>query len=199
MRKHLLKMAGTVVEERIDGGLRWSFVPVEIDPANIPSGYKKYLLPSSKPEWKDKVILCKTFDDGITNKLVAFYIEGEQDHMVLVRTNGNNTEVFIRRDLEIVTMLTLHQTGVASPLYAQFKNGLCYGYTPGRSFTLDDMQDLEMARRTAKCIAKLHSIPIPSQFPLQNRLYEFFEWIDIIEEFSDVRKAKRSVLYFTVF
>ena len=161
-----------------------SIVSVTLNPQLLVEEFQKNLLRLCKPEWVGKIIRAKTFEDGITNKLVGVYVDGCFDQMILVRINGNGTEKFIRRDLELVVMNSLHRAGLIPPVYCQFTNGLCYGYQPGRMLTLEEMADPEMARRTARCFAKLHNTPIPSEFHHSNRLFEFYEWLDIIGDFS---------------
>ena len=181
-----------LVYEKCHGDLVWKFSCVTIDPKNILDDFKKELLLLCKREWNGKTMKIKVFEDGITNKLVGIYIDGAFDQMVLIRINGDGTENYLRRDLEITCMVMLHKAGVIPPVYCQFENGICYGYQPGKMMTLDEIADLEMARRTARCFAQLHNIPIPINFPKSNRLIEFFGWLDIIKnDFDDERKGKR--------
>ena len=157
-------------------------VDFTLNPQNLLVDFEVHLLALCKPEWVDKPLKTKIFEDGITNKLLGVYIDGHYDQMVLVRINGNGTEKFIRRDLEVYTMVTLHKAGLIPPIYCQFSNGLCYGYQPGKMLTLDEMADFEMARRTARCFAEFHSTPVPAEFPASNRLFEYYDWLDIIND-----------------
>ena len=50
------------------------------------------------------------------------------------------TDAIVDRRGEILVMLSLHKAGLVPPLYLELGNGLCYGYVPGRPFTVDDMQ-----------------------------------------------------------
>ena len=180
------------VEEKYNGELVWKFCHVTLDPVDILEGFRANLLAVCKPEWNGKAVKAKVFGNGITNTIVGIYAEDAVDQMVLVRINGNGTEVFIKRDLEITCMLSLYKAGFIPPVYCQFINGLCYGYQPGKVITLDEMADLKVARYTAKCFAQLHSVPIPSIFPQSNRLFEFYDWLDVIDDdFGDEVKNKR--------
>ena len=181
------------VEVRSSGELAWKFVPVMLRPFSALDDFRKFLLPVCKTEWVGKPLKTKLFEDGITNKLIGVYVDDEFDQMVLVRINGNSTEKFIRRDLEVCTMVSLHLACLIPSIYCQFNNGLCYGFQPGRIITLDEMSDQIMARRTAKCFALLHNIPIPSEFPPSNRLFEFYGWLDLIHDFDDNIRCANNV------
>ncbi len=182
------------VEVKSSGELEWKFVPVMLRPCSALDDFRKLLLPVCKTEWVGKPLKTKFFEDGITNKLIGVYVDDyEFDQMVLVRINGNSTEKFIRRDLEVCTMVSLHLAGLIPSIYCQFNNGLCYGFQPGRIITLDEMSDQIMARRTAKCFALLHNVSIPSEFPPSNRLFEFYGWLDLIHDFDDNIRCANNV------
>lgn len=78
--------------------------------------------------------------DGITNVLLGFYTNGREDDMVLLRMNGKGTDAFLDRRSEVIVMLSLHRAGLIPPVFLEVSNGLCYGYIPGRPFTVDDMK-----------------------------------------------------------
>ena len=185
------------VQERAVNTIHWKFIQVEVDLDNFLDIFKVHILPISLPEWNGKELSFEQFEDGITNKLVGLYPKDEsRDDMVLLRINGNNTEKFINRDLEIVTMITLHKAGMNPPLYCQLINGLCYGFAPGRIVTLEEMRDFKMGRRVAKTLAKLHSQPINSQYGQNSRLDEFFGWLDNApQQYDTPKKNKRLVMY----
>lgn len=121
------------------------------------ASFTTHILPLVRPAWKDTPVYTKVFTEGITNVLLGFYVsrEGsrEETDMVLLRMNGEGTDSFLDRRLEILVMLSLHQAGLVPPLYLQLTNGLCYGYIPGQPFTVDDMQVLN------------HFLSSPSLFP----------------------------------
>lgn len=161
----------------------WNFASVTINADSPFEDFKATLLPLIRPEWVDKPLKCKTFSGGISNKLIGVNVEeGNADEMMLVRINGTGTEIFVRRDLEVGAMVSLHNAGLIPPVYCEFNNGLCYGYQPGRIITLDEMSDLEMARRTVLCFAKFHATPMPTVYTNSNRLFDFYDWLDIIDE-----------------
>ena len=172
-------------------GLTWKYLPVEVSPEDIADVFRKYLS-FSRPEWRGKPLEKVVFSEGKTNQLAGFY-DGNKKDIVLVRINGKNTEVFINRELEIITMITLSQAGLSSPLYYQFQNGLCYGFVPGRALKFEELNDLAMARRTARTLAKFHSVPIPQTFQKSPRLYEFFDnfLANITGDFGNEVKNKR--------
>lgn len=55
--------------------------------------------------------------------------------MVLIRIYGANTDLIIDRDTEKNNIIFLSEHGLCPPLYAEFNNGVAYGFSPGQ--TLD--------------------------------------------------------------
>lgn len=102
--------------------------------------FSTYILPLVRPAWSECQLEVKLFMDGITNVLMGFYTSGQEDDMVLLRMNGKGTEAFLDRRTEVIVMLTLHRAGLIPPVFLELSNGLCYGYIPGRPFTVDDMK-----------------------------------------------------------
>jgi hypothetical protein len=129
------------LERRSESGLSWSYLPVTLERDSLTRVFRTHLLPVVRPAWKDFAVQTKIFTEGITNVLVGFYVsrDGKAD-MVLLRMNGEGTDSFVDRRTEILVMLSLHKAGLVPPLYLEVANGLCYGYIPGRPFTVDDMQ-----------------------------------------------------------
>ena len=185
-------MAKQAVIEKTANGYAWKFVKVYINPQDILEVFSECLMPLCRAEWSKEQLRMLVFEDGITNKLVGIHEEDEND-IVIIRLNGNNTELFIDRQMEITTMLILCSYGMNPPLFCQFENGLCYGFAPGRAVDLSELSDSAMSRRVAVTLAKLHSLPIPAMFSPKPTLYHFFEdYLEKIpQEFSDPNKAKR--------
>lgn len=75
--------------------------------------------------------LCQRFTDGITNKLVACYVDEDMRDCVLVRVYGERTELLVDRESEVRNFQLLRAHGCAPKLYCTFQNGLCYEYMRG--------------------------------------------------------------------
>ena len=56
--------------------------------------------------------------------------------MVVVRIFGKKTELIINRQAERDNMIMLSKAGLCPPLYAEFNNGIAYGFAQG--VTLDE-------------------------------------------------------------
>ena len=101
---------------------------------------------------------------------------------LLVRVYGRNSEILIDRGQEVIVrtrqaplnlplnvlfshfsqnIFTLSHEGFAPPLYGRFKNGIVYGFTPGRPFSVDDMADDRLSRLAARRLAEWHTVPVP--------------------------------------
>ena len=124
---------------RNEAGLSWSCLPITLHQDSMERDCREHILPVVRPTWNGSTVVRKKFTEGITNVLLGFYLPGHKDDMVLVRLNGEGTD-FVDRRSEIVVMLSLHKAGLIPHVYLELRNGLCYGYTPGRPFSVDDMQ-----------------------------------------------------------
>ncbi|XP_046364828.2 probable ethanolamine kinase [Haliotis rufescens] len=129
-----------------------------------------------KPEWDIHNLKFKQFKEGLFNDLVGGY-QPDKDDMVLVRINGENSELIIDRQVEKDNYILLGVAGFAPPLYCTITNGMAYGFVKG--VTLDEkmVRDANISTLIAKKMAKLHSLnnsddnsnPVPYLFTmLQN-------------------------------
>lgn len=157
-------------KEARSGDLSWKYLPeVELGFDTYLEDFKTHLVALVRPKWRPDDLQVKVFDEGISNKLVAIFerekgLKGSGEDVVLLRVNGEGTSAFINRKDEIVTILCLHEAGMVPPVYYQLKNGLCYGFTPGRNISVDEMREESMARRIVRTMVKLHSLKIPEHF-----------------------------------
>ena len=164
------------------GGFTWRHVPITMKPKELLQSFKTHICPFLS--WaQEEELATVEFKDGITNTLIGVYRkERGEDDMVLVRFNGQNTEIMIDREKEISTMLLLNDLRLSTKLYCQFDNGIVYGYVPGRPVTIDEMHDAAMCGRIAKTMAKFHKVQVPESFSERKSrlLNEFFTWFDKI-------------------
>ena len=181
-----------VVEKNV-GGFACTFLSVLLDTSDLLAGFRERVMPICRPEWTASKLKERQFE-GYTNKLLALYQEGEQDEraFVLLRLNGNNTDIFIDREKELTIMLWLHTKGLSPPVYCQLDNGLCYGYVPGRQVKLEELHDPAMGKRVAVALARLHSLEVPPS--LQKCMLDVF--LDgflskVPAEFSNSRHNER--------
>ena len=181
------------------GGLRWKYLPeVKIETDSFLASFKEQLLSLVRPKWQPDSVALKIFEDGTTNKLMAVYdgnkgfVQSGKD-VVLIRINGVGTDAYIDRDSELLTMATLHKAGMNPPLYYQLKNGLCYGFIPGKQLDVMDLQDEHMMKRIVRAMVKLHLHELPTQFTKREPvLWERMDkWLSMVpEKFSDPEKQK---------
>lgn len=86
------------------------------------------------------------FTDGITNKLMACYVDEAMADAVLVRVYGRKTELFVDRESELRNFQVLQAHGCAPSLYCSFQNGLCYEFMQGIALGPEHVQDPQMFR-----------------------------------------------------
>ncbi|XP_052592931.1 ethanolamine kinase 2 isoform X2 [Peromyscus californicus insignis] len=103
---------------------------VTVDQDDILPGALR-LIRELRPHWKPEQVRTKRFKDGITNKLVACYVEEDMRDCVLVRVYGERTELLVDRENEVRNFQLLRAHGCAPRLYCTFQNGLCYEYMQG--------------------------------------------------------------------
>ncbi|CAL8102726.1 unnamed protein product [Orchesella dallaii] len=135
-------------------------IPVRIDEQSIPTGAKE-VLRIVRPQWTsingESNIKSKVFTDGLSNKLVGFFVDENKEDVVIVKVFGTNTDVMIDRKAEIETMRLLHERKCGAEVYATFDNGICYQYMNGVTLEVDDCQDPEIFPLVAAEMAKMHS------------------------------------------
>nr|XP_035935423.1 ethanolamine kinase 2 isoform X3 [Halichoerus grypus] len=115
------------------GAPRAAAVPcfgISVDQDDILPGALR-LIQELRPHWKPEQVRTKRFTDGITNKLVACYVEEDMRDCVLVRVYGERTELLVDRENEVRNFQLLRAHGCAPKLYCTFQNGLCYEYMRG--------------------------------------------------------------------
>nr|XP_031294666.1 ethanolamine kinase 2 isoform X2 [Camelus dromedarius] len=103
---------------------------ISVDQDDILPGALR-LIRELRPHWKPEQVRTKRFTDGITNKLVACYVEEDMRDCVLVRVYGERTELLVDRENEVRNFQLLRAHGCAPKLYCTFQNGLCYEYMRG--------------------------------------------------------------------
>ncbi|XP_045251418.1 ethanolamine kinase 2 isoform X4 [Macaca fascicularis] len=107
-----------------------AYFGISVDPDDILPGALR-LIQELRPRWKPEQVRTKRFTDGITNKLVACYVEEDMQDCVLVRVYGERTELLVDRENEVRNFQLLRAHGCAPRLYCTFQNGLCYEYMQG--------------------------------------------------------------------
>ncbi|PVD18397.1 hypothetical protein C0Q70_20946 [Pomacea canaliculata] len=129
----------------------------------------------------------------MTNKLVGCFLESQPDEVVLLRINGEATELIIDRKAEVETFVLLHAAGCSPPLYAVFNNGIAYGFFPGKPIDEELVRDEQVATLIAKNMARLHVVR-PKNSQSQQVSYwpqKTQSFLDLVPtEFDDPRKQK---------
>ncbi|XP_064634399.1 ethanolamine kinase 1-like isoform X2 [Lineus longissimus] len=106
------------------------------------------------------ILHMTVFTEGITNVLVGCHL-GDFKDVVLVRIYGEKTEIIIDRDVEKRNMKLLEQHGCAKSLYCAFKNGLAYGFIPGRTLDEKSVREDHIGSLIAKEMVNFHALQVP--------------------------------------
>ncbi|KAK6637315.1 hypothetical protein RUM44_007730 [Polyplax serrata] len=154
----------------------------------------KRILSHFRPTWDLSRIKFKVFTDGTTNKLVGFFDPQNASDVVLIRVNGNKTDLLIDRKKEAETIKILHAAGLAPALYGTFDNGLVYEYVPGVVLTVDTVRADTTSALVAKKMADMHRVkpenggttPEPALWPTINKFLS-----QVPETFTHPEKRRR--------
>ena len=201
MESNVQHQSGLAVdlETKFVGELSWKYLSeVQIGLDTYLDDFKKLLLPRVRPEWDPSRLGSTVLDGGVTNALFAIFDSDQgqglsSKDVVLLRVNGTGTDDIISRTDEIISLLTLHHYGLSPPVYAQLKNGLCYGFLKGNPLSITDVKECVMMKRVAKSVAKLHSLDIPHAFMGRKPhvWYKAKKWLAVVQHtFDDPIKQK---------
>lgn len=113
------------------------------------------LLTKVLPTWLDPAkIELKKLTGGITNMLLSCtYFTGDS---VLIRVYGHGTNLIIDRHREFILHLILNSIDLAPPIFSRFKNGLIYGFLPGRSLEPSDLSSESLYPLIAQQLGNWH-------------------------------------------
>ena len=177
-------MSSTFNEERVPGIVHFDF---EITDKNL-EPTSKILVSHIKKDWNVDRLQSKIFDDGITNKLIGYFVDngkskvsssfGEygRSDIILLRIYGAKTELFIDRAKELRNFQELARASIAPSLHCTFRNGYCYKFQKGSVLVPKDFQNKLILNESAKLMAKLHSFSLSDEYlnhhPLQSTLFE---------------------------
>ncbi|XP_063811327.1 ethanolamine kinase 2 [Pseudophryne corroboree] len=131
---------------------------ISVDEQNVIPGALS-LIQQLRPDWDPRNVQTKLFTDGITNKLLACYVDTSMKDAVLVRIYGKRTELFVDREDEVTSFQLLRTHGCAPELYCTFQNGLCYQFMHGLALGPEHVRQPHILRLIASEMAKYHCIP----------------------------------------
>lgn len=131
---------------------------ISVDEQNVIPGALS-LVRELRPDWDLRHVQTKLFTDGITNKLLACYVDTCMKEAVLVRIYGKRTELFVDREDEVTSFQLLRAHGCAPELYCTFQNGLCYEFMRGLALGPEHVHQPHILRLIAHEMAKYHCIP----------------------------------------
>uniref|UniRef100_A0A8B9FKX5 ethanolamine kinase n=1 Tax=Amazona collaria TaxID=241587 RepID=A0A8B9FKX5_9PSIT len=137
---------------------------IAVDEGDVVPGALR-LVRELRPGWEPARVKTKLFTDGITNKLVACYMDEGMTDAVLVRVYGRKTELFVDRDTELRNFQVLRAHGCAPDLYCAFQNGLCYQFLPGIALGPDHVREPHIFRLVAQEMARVHAIHANGSLP----------------------------------
>nr|XP_039269016.1 ethanolamine kinase 2-like [Styela clava] len=129
---------------------------ISIDLDNYVEGSMQ-ILQLIRPEWKRENIKIKVFNDGISNKMLGFI---HDTNVILIRINGNMTDMFTDRQSEIENFEILHGAGCGPMLHCIFDNGLCYDFIEGDTLSREDLRKPEIYNLITREMVRFHKIQL---------------------------------------
>ncbi|KAK2501678.1 hypothetical protein MC885_010244 [Smutsia gigantea] len=151
---------------------------ISVDQDDILPGALR-LIQELRPHWKPEQVRTKRFTDGITNKLVACYVEEDMQDGVLVRVYGERTELLVDRENEVRNFQLLRAHGCAPKLYCTFQNGLCYEYMRGVALGPEHIREPQLFRLIALEMAKIHAIHANGSLPRPTLWYKMHNYFTL--------------------
>ncbi|XP_053562683.1 ethanolamine kinase 2 [Bombina bombina] len=131
---------------------------ISVDEKNVIPGALS-IIRELRPDWNPGDVQTKLFTDGITNKLLACFVDTGMEDAVLVRIYGKQTELFVDREDEVTSFQLLRAHGCAPALYCTFQNGLCYEFMRGLALGPEHVREPHILRLITHEMARYHSIP----------------------------------------
>ncbi|CAH2221260.1 ethanolamine kinase 2 isoform X2 [Pelobates cultripes] len=144
---------------------------ISVDEQNVIPGALR-LIHELRPDWNPQDVQTKLFTDGLTNKLLACFVDAKMDDAVLVRIYGKRTELFVNREDEVTSFQLLGAHGCAPALYCTFQNGLCYQFMRGLALGPEHVRDTQIFRWPAGA---------PSLKDLENELSWLKKYLPTLE------------------
>lgn len=166
-------------------------VNVRVEHTALEEGCRR-VIKELRPDWASSENLrCKELTEGMTNKLMLFWLEGSSMEPVILRVYGNRTEMLIDREQELANMTSVFKAGEGPEVYGSFENGLVYGFIHGSALDVEDLSDAKISKLVARGLSRFHKLPIPGDqspqlFPI------LYKWLDAVPPcFEDpVKQAK---------
>ncbi|XP_012944519.2 ethanolamine kinase 1 [Aplysia californica] len=141
----------------------------------------KKILQKIRPAWDLDSVKFTVFTDGITNKLLGCHVTSDPDDVVLVRVNGEGTDIIIDRSEEQESFRVLSSAGCAPSVYCVFNNGMSYGFFPGKPLDEKSVREPVIRKLIAEEMVKLHNVrgryaesfdgQVPSQYKERTQSY----------------------------
>jgi ethanolamine kinase len=104
------------------------------------------------------------FSAGITNKLIGAFNKthprDDSQEILLIRVNGNQTDLLIDRKAEKLNFQFLHSHELAPKIYAFFENGICYKFIHGVTLNAESVRDEKIWSQIAVQMAKMHKLKL---------------------------------------
>ncbi|XP_067387612.1 ethanolamine kinase 2 isoform X2 [Emydura macquarii macquarii] len=139
------------------------------------------LIRELRPQWEPARVQTKLFTDGITNKLMACYMDEGMADAVLVRVYGRKTELFVDRENELKNFQVLRAHGCAPNLYCTFQNGLCYEFMRGTALGPEHVREPQIFRLIAWEMAKMHTIHTNGSLPKASLWHKLHKYLTIVK------------------
>ncbi|XP_038236248.1 ethanolamine kinase 2 isoform X2 [Dermochelys coriacea] len=153
---------------------------IAVDENNVRPGALR-LIRELRPQWEPERVKTKLFTDGITNKLMACYMDEGMADAVLVRVYGRKTELFVDRENELKNFQVLRAHGCAPNLYCTFQNGLCYEFMQGMALGPEHVRQPQIFRLIAWEMAKMHAIHANGSLPKPSLWHKLHKYLTIMK------------------
>lgn len=117
-------------------------------------------------------LVMKELTEGAMNCMYKCSLVNQPERVLIVRLYNfrmdtsqfsNKEESLQNRDLEFESMCQASQLGICAQVFARFRNGIAYKYFDGSTLKLEQVHDIELGRKIAQQVARLHTLRIENR------------------------------------
>jgi ethanolamine kinase len=114
-----------------------------------------------------KLVMNELTEGAVNCMFKCYLVDQSCDRAIIVRlfnfrmdtsAFSSEAESLQNRDLEFEGMCRASNLGICAKVFARFKNGIAYAYVPGNTLQLKQVHDIELGRKIAAQVARLHTL-----------------------------------------
>ncbi|XP_064652620.1 ethanolamine kinase 1-like [Lineus longissimus] len=161
-------------------------IMVDADDLNNRKNVVNQVLAKLGKDWKPEDVKIEDVDGGQANRMLRCYTRSIDDG-ILFRVTRDRFPTFTNLERNFTIYRLMDDIGVGPNVLCRLRNGICYEYIMGKSFSMKnfpvEFRDLTVTKLVAKELAKIHSKKTKSlalekyNMTPENSKWGIFEWL----------------------